>query len=56
MSPHFAAWSSASLLSSDLNWSYLALQSRMRKGRRLVTGYEYPVFLGGDTIHLKQSN
>jgi hypothetical protein len=37
--PHFVASSSASLVSSDLNWSYLAPSVQSGKERRLVTGY-----------------
>jgi hypothetical protein len=36
---HFVASSSASLLSSDLNWSYNTRRTRLRKLRRSVTGY-----------------
>jgi ABC-type polar amino acid transport system ATPase subunit len=39
-SPHFVASSSASLVSSDLNWCYIARQPQIRKVRHLVTGYE----------------
>jgi hypothetical protein len=38
-SPHFVASSSASLVSSDLNWCYIARQPQIRKVRHLVTGY-----------------
>jgi hypothetical protein len=38
-SPHFVASSSASFVSSDLNWSHLAPSSRSPEGRRRVTGY-----------------
>src|SRR5437870_3454083 len=44
--PHFVASSSASLVSSDLNWSYLAPSVQSRKGRRLVTGYGWLTLIG----------